>query len=203
MKPSRSLLAIGLVLGFAPGARAEVTVDRVTGDGAFAEFHYSDGDTVTFVSVTTSAQQTLRPPQPGGPKDSPLTTVAILRFNATTGENLILASGSTTTQTFTIERDMSSARLVAVVNVKDSVLGTRYDVPIDLTWTATGELVRDQSQSHFNEQGLVVNAHFVGSHRSAAVAGTVIARGANVTPGGAQMAEIQSNNSGSVMVQVP
>src|SRR5262245_28118550 len=75
---------------------------HVSGSGANANFTFVDGDIVTFVFVSASADRDLEPPQQGGPSSDPVASLVLVRGNQRTGEHLVGAQGFTRDFSLTI-----------------------------------------------------------------------------------------------------
>jgi hypothetical protein len=77
------------------------------------------------------------------------------------------------------------------------------DVPIDRTWTGTGDLERSHNPIHFQFPDLIVNAQFHGKPREAVATGTVLVGGTNLTPGPSVSAEITHDVGNEVRIELP
>jgi hypothetical protein len=180
------------------------TIDHTFTDGytIVAEWNSIDGDIFTYVSVMAVENMSPTAPQPGGPQMAPSLIVSGLQYNNVTGELYYRLGGETTTFSFSVADNLSSALLQGTVTYL-SPLGP-VDVPVNLALTAASELVADNYVEHFAEPGaFVYTFHSKGESRDAVATGTVAINGVNLTPRPSTTAIILYAKTGSVTVQIP
>jgi len=170
------------------------------GKSADAFFSSSDGCVFTDVFVFASEEIFQNPPGPSSASSG--ANLFISQFDACTGEQLLAADGfaSLADPDFQVARKLTSATLNATVNVFDFVSGTSFDVFVDVTWTGTGPLGRQNGNFHFHSPGCNFNSHFNSTFRSAEASGSVSDGATNFTPDPSLGASIFSARSGDVVV---
>ena len=95
---------------------------------------------------------------------------------------------------------LESATLNTTIPVFDFVSFTSFDVTINLAWTATGPLTRDNGHFHSQGPGFIVNGNFNGLVRPAEASGSVSDGSTNFTPNPSNFAQIASVRSGTVFI---
>jgi hypothetical protein len=197
-----TVLFVVLSVPLAAQAKVEIEHSRIVGATAYAEFSYEDGLVQTFVNVTVDDSMFLAPPQPGGPDPVRFATVSVFRMLSDTGEVLVSGAGTTDQFQFTIAPDLSTARLMANIDLIEEISGTMVPIVVDVTWTATGDLVRDKSRTKVRERGYLFNSRSDGIFRDAEAAGTIYGLGDNFIPFPSSAAQISDSKSGSLTIQI-
>lgn len=203
MKSLRVSLILVLLLLLALPAPAQATgavVERIklSEEGVFADWAYTDEQGTTTLVNVIAAQFSQRPNNLGAP--TRFLSVSILRFDRD-GNPLILASGQAEQFDLTVDANLSSARVIGNVLVEDVIAGSQ-DVPtvIDLTFTATSPMVRVNDFSKFKEVGFIQIAHFRGDSREAQASGNVMAFNENFALGLSSSASIHDTTDGSITI---
>jgi len=173
---------------------------RFRGKSATAFFFSTDGCVETAVFVFASDDRFQSPPGPGDVVSG--ASIFISRFDFCTGELLMDASGfaSLAAPDFQVIGNLNSATLDTTIEVCDFVSGSCFPVSIDLTWTGTGGLSRENSHFHFQSPGFNINSHFNGRFRNAEASGNVSDGATNFTPASTLSAQIQDLKSGTIVV---
>ena len=167
--------------------------------GVFAEWQYTD-EAGNFTAVTVTAGEFGRKPGTD-PTQTPFLAVSIFHVDPD-GSVLFSGTGSTESFGFTVDADLTNARLEGTVPVFNEGEGTIVDFQVDLTFAATGPLERSRVTSRIREPGFVSVAHFKGESREATATGTVSGVGSNWTPVPSTVAFIQRNDTGQISVTV-
>ena len=164
-------------------------------------FFFSEADCVgTFVFVFANKGQSQSPPGPW--TRGTVADVFIDQFDFCNETLLLSAFGSALVDdsAFQINRDISSATLSATINVWDFVSETSFDVVVNMAWTGTGDLSRENSHSHFSSPGCRFNGRFKGSFRPGEASGSVSDGGTNFTPDPTSSAFLTSTSNGSIEI---
>jgi hypothetical protein len=99
-----------------------------------------------------------------------------------------------------ISNQLDSARLITTVSVFDEISGTTFDVSVDLHWTATGPLSRQQTTTHLHTPGCISNSHMQSRSSPAEATGTISDGLTNFTPETSISASLDSVKSGTVVI---
>jgi hypothetical protein len=190
----------------APGW-ADTTAMRfsVKGDTAIAVFEGTsptDACLRFFVSVTASDVMEKVSP---GPRTSNVGTVLVVAAQDTCeGVTLLSGAGETAQQSLRIAGDLSTATLSTTVTVFDTVSLNSYHFAVDLTWTAVGPVETHHDKEMFRDPslGLLINSQIRGAHVEAQATGTVVGLDQNFTPQPSSRAELQTQNSGIVVIEL-
>lgn len=139
------------------------------------------------------------------PAGKPVTGVFFLvqvsQINFCTGEFLRSLSGGGTEGSFDVDHvKLSEAHLEATILAFDELTESEVPVEVDLTWTATGDLVSLSERFRQKQPGLLVSFFSKGTLRDAAASGTVLVGGENLTPNGSDQAEILRSREGSLSI---
>jgi hypothetical protein len=198
------LSVLFLVLSVPLAAQAEVYIEhsRIVGATAYAEFSYEDGVVQTFVNITVDDSTALVPPQPGGPEPVRFATVSVFRMLSDTGQVLVSGAGTTDQFEFTFAPDLSTARIVADIDLPEEISGTMVAIAVDVSWNATGELEDGKSRTIVRERGYLLSSHSNGIFRDAEAAGTLYGLGDNFIPVPSIAGQIQDSKSGSLTIQI-
>jgi hypothetical protein len=125
------------------------------------------------------------------------------------------ADGEMPDHIFQISQDLSPATLRTTVPVFNASDLLWYTFELNLTWTALGEATRHHDKETFHDKalGLKINTHIRGEHAEAQATGTVVVvevpptplpavqLGQNVTPKPSDSAELQTENSGTIIIE--
>jgi hypothetical protein len=84
--------------------------------------------------------------------------------------------------------------------VFDEVSGASFDLAVDLSWAGVGPLGRQQTTSHFDTPGCIINSHFQGRSRPAQAWGSVSDETLNYTPELSVSASLDSVKNGTVVI---
>src|SRR5262249_2506033 len=115
---------------------------------------------------------------------------------------LFLGQGETAQQTLRIAGNLSSATLTATVTVFDVISTLPYTFAVNLTWTAQGPVETHNDHEIFRDASLLINTQIRGSHAVAVATGTVVGLNQNLTPAPSISAELQTQNDGTVVIQM-
>lgn len=203
MKTTIKLLVV-LALAFATFSQHTTAsagdIFKFKGQGAQAYFSSTDGCVTTDVFVFANDGKFQSPPGPGSPSSG--TFLAISQYDWCNDELLLAADGfaDLAAGDFEVSRQLSSATLNATVTMYNYLTDSTFDVFVDLTWTGSGPLFRQMSNSHFQFPGCKINERFRGTFRSAVASGSVSDGWTNFAPEPSVWAEMFSTQSGSVFV---
>jgi hypothetical protein len=201
-KAALAALALGFVATSLPGlAEAHISKERtrVRGNTATATWNYQNGNVATFMSVVVTQNDIV---ENGQPRDEQFATVSILQSDVVTGNVLVAGVADLSAFDFTIGEQLSTAHLHAEGLFEDDSTLTFFPITIDLTWTATADPVRQHSHNVFREPGFITRTRFKGVFRDAAVSGSVSGNDTEFVFGPSESAQIQRNDSGTVIVQI-
>ncbi|HWQ13754.1 MAG TPA: hypothetical protein VNL77_13205 [Roseiflexaceae bacterium] len=199
-----AVFALALLSFTSPAPAQAGDVFRFKGQSASAFFSSTDptGCVFTDVFVFASDDALQSPPGPGGAASG--AGITIFQFDVCTGTPLLDASGfsSLAPADFQVSARLNTATLNTTIEVFPfgPYPSPSFPVTINLTWTGTGALSRENSHFHFQSEGFMVNTHFNGSFRSAEASGSVSDGVTNFTPEPSSFAQIQSLKSGTVMI---
>lgn len=203
--PWFAVLVCVFVIALSPlAARADVTVERdnFSGTFAFAEYSYAVGSIRTFVTVVVEDVTGVTPPQPGGPQ--PVQRRLELSITRLDEQQGILVDGRVETDQFEFRAtgDLSTAHLTANIPFFDNVSGESFDVALDVTWSATGDLVLFPGNVQIREPGFNFVANSISKNREMVATGTIIGLEENFTPFPSTQALIGTIQGGSLLVQM-
>ena len=99
-----------------------------------------------------------------------------------------------------ISKKLDTARLITTVPVFDEISGGSFALSVDLHWTATGPLSRQQTTTHFHTPGCISNSHMQSRSRPAGASGTISDGVTNFTPETSISASLDSVKSGTVVI---
>ncbi len=117
---------------------------------------------------------------------------------------LLEAAGFTLNPTFKSDNDLLSASLNTTISVFDVVSQSTFNVSVNLTWTSTSDITRENSSFHFHTKVLTENGHANADFRDAVASGTVSdAMTANFTPSPSVSAQIMSAKGVDVTITHP
>jgi hypothetical protein len=182
-------------------ARAETTATQFKGISAFASFTSSDPAgciyTYTDIAVYESVTRTS-----GSASEYSLISVYIFQYDYCQNTYLLGLSGYAHVEpnAFDTRGRLRSARLVTTLDLTDDQTNSTVPVSIDLTWTATGDIMRGNSHYRTSYPSYSIMSHQVGSSSMANVTGTVVLENTNLTPQPSSYASLYDNQSGSVLI---
>ncbi len=203
MKTIVKLLAVfTLVLaGFSQHSTASAATNfKFKGNSADAFFSSFDGCVLTEVSIFAS--EGVFKSGPGRGTESSATSLFISQFDFCADAQVLAAEGfaDLSPSDFEVANKLSSATLDATVNVFDFVSGSSFDVDVNLTWTATGGLSRQNVNNHFTSPGCKVHSRFRGTSREATVSGSISDGSTNFTPEEGLFGLISAVKTGDVVI---
>jgi hypothetical protein len=195
-----------LIAFFTPShAMAAVESFKFKGESAFATFSSVDpNDSCIQVAADVFVSEGVQKGGPGKPETTSQLFVQLVRFNNCTGEVLVSAFGSPTlsAEAFQVDK-LNSATLNATVEVCDAVSGSCLPAEISLTWTGSGEVVRDKFSFHSDSGRCKIRSQSKSTSRAAVATGSVTAFGTNFTVEPALFAQIASVKQGSIEINCP
>lgn len=215
MKKSSLVLAmiLSLLLTVLTPAQAKTTVEKfkIKGPSVFADWQYEStdpvhGDIITFVTLLASDEVIKTD---GQTQPVPFAVaVTVFRVRLADGEVVFQGSGDTAAghEPFTVDlsidkNHLSQAHLVSDLQFVEFTLGNQYTMHLDLTWTATGDRVKEDNEKVIiNEPGFHFNGHFKHERRDATVTGTIAVAGMEFAPVPPVIALIQDIKEGQVTV---
>jgi hypothetical protein len=186
-------------------ALASVESFKFHGNSAFATFSGPDpSDACIQVAADVFVSEGLSKEGPGKPETVSQLFVQLVRFNTCTGEVLVSAFGSPTlsAEAFQVDK-LNTATLNATVEVCDSVSDSCGPATINLTWMATGEVVRDKFSFHSDAGRCKIRSQSLSTSRAAVATGSVVAFGTNFTLAPSLDAQIASVKQGSIEINCP
>ena len=175
---------------------------KFRGESANAFFIHTDGciETQVFVATTEGVSQTS--PGPGSPVSQVI--LFISQVDICADQRLASAEGVSTVPEadFQVDKKLAQATLNTTVTVTDFATDppATYDVSIDLTWTATGPLIRDNNNFHFPSRHCNIQNRLHGTSRTAEASGSVSDGTANLITGPSTQAFIMSANNGVLII---
>jgi hypothetical protein len=201
-----SLAAFALIaVGFMARANTISSHFSVKGNMAIAQFETTNptnGCIRYFVSVVASdLMQKVSP----GPRTLQVGTVLVVSAqDVCQGFVFFSGEGETSQQSLKIAGNLSSATLSATVTVLDTVSFQLFTFVVNLTWTAQSPFEAHHDKEMFRDRslGIFINSQIRGLHVVAQATGTVVGLGQNFTPQHSFNAELQTQNDGTVVIQM-
>jgi hypothetical protein len=193
-----------LAVTFVPTeALAAVDSFKFKGASAFAAFSTIDPtdnciSTSTFVSATEG-----RVKEGGGkPQSVSQVFVSIFGFNNCTGVAIrdVFDFETLPAEAFVVDKQLNSATLNTTVEACDFITGACFPVSINLTWTGTGEVVKEKSRFSVDVGKCKQRFDFKGSRRGAVATGSVTALGTNFAPQPSDFAELADVQQGQAAI---
>jgi hypothetical protein len=175
---------------------------KFRGESASAFFSSVDSSGCIFTDVSVFASEGVFQSSPGPGNFSSGASLFISQYDVCLGVQLIAADGgvSLAGPDFQVVSKLQSASLHATIDVFDYVSGTPFQVAVNLGWTASAPLSRQNSNSHFQSPGCIFNSHFSGSFRPAIAWGSVSDGVTEFVPTASFDASISSVKSGTVAI---
>jgi hypothetical protein len=196
-------LLLSMLLTTLPASAAGAQTRHVSFKGQFATAVFdtvdSSGCIETFVTIIAEDRRIKQV----GPLEATLrATIDVLQIDRCSGRLLLSAFGLATLkpEQFHIDKQFNAATLTVTIEVTDVVSGNTFPVDVGVSWTGSGDIVRDKNHDHLNEPGFKLNTHFTGASRNATASGTVSDGTTNFTPEPAVSAEMGSTKRGEVMI---
>jgi len=201
------LVPLGLVLPVAVPAAESNTAFRFEGKGLFAVFESRDGAFRTVTTVMAARTKT------GGADETrsgrPLVVVSSATWNTKRNKLRWNSWGATDAPgKFAVADDLSRGRLVARVEVYDSVKDDEFDLDIDLTWGRDGGMneverafVVDAPDAP--DAAIRLEGEVDGWIRPAEAEGAVLKGKRDRAPGRSDRASIRDLDSGTLTVMHP
>ena len=155
-------------------AQAGSPVYHFTGEYANALFSDYDGIGCVVNEVYIFAGENVSHTPPARRAGMSEALVQIAEYDLCAQELLSLKQGYTLLpdSAFQVANKIESATLAAMIEVLDE-LGEPSHVTINLTWTATGPIVRTKSSSYTHAPDCKINTHYNGTQRVASVSGSI------------------------------
>jgi hypothetical protein len=208
-KQTRSLMALVLasLLFATPMSVADATTSNFTvnGNTALATFEATDPfDSCIVFEVMIVASDSMQKVSPGGGKSATVGTVLLVtETDVCAGMVLFNGEGETAQQTLRF-KNVTSATLATTMQVTEITTGQVESFTVNLTWNAAGPAVTETLNEKFRDRdlGIMVHIKVRGSHAPAVATGTVVGLGANFTPDLSDSAELESQNDGTLTVQM-
>jgi hypothetical protein len=210
-----ALLATCLLVGIGVTGWADTTPMhiKVNGDTALANFRAvnpEDSCLESFLSVVAS--DVMQKLSPGGKLATVRTVLMAGVVNVCLEVTVFSGEGETPQHAFQFATDLSSATLTTTVSVFDVVSFNFYNFDVDLTWSATSAPVfhHDKEKFHDKELGIMIVSDIRGRHAPAIAVGTVVGfdlaftsepLDLKFTPEPSDDAELQTQNSGSIIIE--
>jgi hypothetical protein len=196
-------LLLSLLVTALPAHAAGAQTRHFSFKGQFATAVFqtvdSSGCIKTFVTVIAEDH---RIKQAGPPEATLRATIELLQLDSCSGKLLLSALGvaTLTPDQFQIDTQFNAATLNATIEVTDFVSGNTFPVDVSVSWTGSGDIVREKDHVHLKEPGFKLNARSIGTSRNAIASGTVSDGTTNFTPEPAVSAEMGSTKSGAVVI---
>ena len=203
-----AMSAIALVLGLTsfglPQPASATEVFRSRDQFAIAGFRSTDptGCIRTTVLLVAGSDVTHEPPGP--PTRTSGASLRITQVNSCTG-TVVTGTGTVSGVNFQSNPSVRQATLTATIPVQlTTPTGTtEVNVPVNITWTATGAPDRDANRTHLVFPELVLNAQFRGVTSRAVATGTILLNGTNITPNPSVSGEISQEAGQEVRIEMP
>jgi hypothetical protein len=198
------IFAVPVVGSALPASASPTEVFRFVDQFAVAGFRSTDPTGCVESTVLLSAGPDIDHEPPGAPTRTSGAFLRITQFDRCTS-TFVFGSGFVSGVDYQSNPSVHEARLLATLPVRFSTpTGPMLvDVPVNMTWTGTGEVERFRNPIHFQFPDLIVNAQFFGKTREAVATGTVLVSGTNVTPGPSVSAEITHDVGDEVRIELP
>ena len=156
---------------------------QTKGTNAGAGFTSTDPSGCIETSVFVFASEGSIKGGPGAPSSTgPGVFVTVSQFDNCSGTGAFLSGGGEATL-FEVNRTLTEARLQATITAIDEISGAEVPIEVDLTWTGTGDLLRQMGHNKSQLPGIVVIQSFKNVVREATASGSVLVDGVNLTPG--------------------
>jgi len=179
---------------------------KVKGNTALATFQSADPQDPcieNFVTVVASDLMEKTLPGSGGKITTVRTVLIVGQRDICLSLTLLTCEGETSDQAFRLADDLSSAALSTTVPVLDLVSHDFVNFEVNLTWTAQGQPVFEQTKETFQDKdlGILIVSQTRGTHVEAEATGTVVGLGQNFTPEPSESAALEKVNDGTIVIQ--
>lgn len=156
---------------------------QTKGSNAGASFTSTDPSGCIETSVFVFGSEGSIKGGPGAPSSTgPGLFVDVFQSDNCSGTGSFLSGGGEATL-FEVNRTLTEARLQATITAIDEISGAEVPIEVDLTWTGTGDLLRQMGHEKSQLPGIVVIQSFKNVVRQATASGSVLVGGVNLTPG--------------------
>ena len=181
-----------------PASAADIYKSKGTGAEAFFSSVDASGCIVTDVNVYARDETFQNPPGPGTP--SSWVYLYVFQYDFCNDVQLFYGEGFSymAEADFEVSRRLDLATLTTTASVYNYTTDSYFDVYVDLTWTGSGGLTRQNSHFHYHAPGCNINSRFKGSFRSAEASGSISDGSTNFAPEPSWYANIFSVSSGDV-----
>jgi hypothetical protein len=175
---------------------------RFQGESALASFSSTDESGCIVTAVYLWGSDAIVSPTPGPSSPTSEAYISIDRHDECNGTQLLHADGWTelSDADFQVTKKYQTATLSTPITVYDYESGNWFEVQLDLTWTADGDLSHQETHLIFRNDICMMNVHANGLLRPAQVSGTVSDGVTNFTPEPATYGEVGSLESGNVQI---
>ena len=202
-----SLVALVLsTTAVADAASSKVSVVNLRGPLVNASFSTFDAsgciETDTFVTANLPSYQQL----PGRPVTTVVAGVSIFEYDACTDTTILQATGNTESfpaGSLHVSKQLDRATLVGTLTLTNIDTNATFDVDVNMAWTATSAIYRDDVNSNDFYGGCHVLNRWKGSGRTALAAGSVSDGSTNFTTAPTQNAEIGFVIDGFEVINCP
>jgi hypothetical protein len=168
---------------------------------AIATFISTSGCIYTETGLTASESRDRI--EPGQAEQSAFAAVSIVQYDTCTETLLHFAYGDSaplSPEEFQVSNTLDSATLTTTINVFDEASGTTFDLFINMTWTATAPVRRQQSHEHFHTPDCIVNRRLQRNDRLAQATGTISDGTTNFTLEPSVDGVLVASKNGSVVI---
>lgn len=172
-----------------------------SGPSAIASF-YNISDCIVTEAFVIASHFKYRDAQ-GPATSTSFASVTVSQFDLCADTLLVYAYGTASPLApgeLQISRQLDTARLVTTIPVFEEISGATFDVSVDVSWSATGPLSRQQTINHFHTPGCITNSHTQSRLRPAEASGTISAGVTDFSPGTSLSASLESVKSGTVVI---
>jgi hypothetical protein len=177
----------------------QLTKFKFQGENAYAEFHSTEGCMTTYANV--GAGESVSKVGPGKPVVYPGGFVSLVLQNSCTGEGISgLGDSSLSADAFSMQSNLQSATLNAVVQLCCDQSGSSFPVSVNLTWTGTGSISTGKSSETSKSPGCKITRTSQGDSRPAVATGSIMALGTEFASQPTTSASLSSTKDGLMEV---
>lgn len=174
---------------------------KFKGPSTIANFYNASGCLVTEAFIVASVYESKD--QQGPSASNSFASVTVRQFDVCADTLVLYAYGTTNPLSegdLVISNKLDSAHLQTIVPVFDEISGVTIDLAVDLSWTGTGPLSRQNTTTHFQTPGCRTNSHFHSRTRLAQAWGIISGGGTNFTPDLSSSASLNLVKNGTVII---